>query len=131
MARIRENVWFKHGDKQPRPGILDGCTYTPRERVLRAATMWIGCWLLAPLAFLTLIPVAHLALTVGLLIAGPLIAVSRYRTTYYANSVEGVCPSCEREIKLALSVAQPPPLYTYCPLCGVPVHVVAKAEGEG
>lgn len=127
--RLRQSVWFKNGDKKPRPGVLDGCAYTHRDRIVRAATMWIGCWMLAPLAFVTLIPVAHLALTVGLLIAGPVIAVSRYRTTFYANSAEGACPSCGHEIKLALSLAQQPPLYTYCPVCRVPVHIVPEAGG--
>lgn len=106
--------------------MFSSTSYDQHDRLARAAKAWVICWVLAVLALVTFIPVVHLLASAGLFIAGPIMGYSRYRSLSTATGVTGVCPSCRKDITLKVQPEDRLPIWTYCPGCGAPLHLVAK-----
>lgn len=103
--------------------------FSVRDRVLRALVMLGVMWLLAVLA--VLIPVAHFVLVPSFLLAGPVVALRRYRVTEVNDRVTGACPTCDSEMAIPLDSSDPLPLWTYCPSAGHPIHLLdARIAGR-
>ena len=116
-------IWITSNDLPPQAGRLRAHNYSSHARWRGAVVLWIGCWVLAPLVFVTFIPLVHLLGALGLVIAGPLLAYRKYTTPYVAEAVTGHCPACAEPLTLTLKQAERPPLYTYCPKCSAPLQI--------
>ena len=81
-------------------------------------------WLLAILA--VAIPLAHFILVPGFLLAGPVVAVLRYRDTERNEQVTGECPVCGKPVTIPLDSSDQLPLWTYCPPSGDPIRVLEE-----
>lgn len=128
MAIVEQkHIWIKGNENALQEGgVFSITSYDPRDRLIRAAKACGICWALAVLALVTFIPVVHLLAAAGLFIAGPIMGYSRYRSLSTANDVSGVCPSCRKDITLKIQPEDSLPIWTYCPVCGAPLHLVAK-----
>ena len=127
MAVIEERgIWIKANEGAVGDGLFSVTLYNPSDRLNRAAKALGISWGLAVLALITFIPVVHLVLAIGLLIAGPITAYGLYRTSITANHVTGVCPACQQDMKLALQPAEHLPMWKYCPKCTTPLHIDAR-----
>jgi hypothetical protein len=100
--------------------------FSVKDRVLRALVMLGVMWLLALIS--VLIPVAHFVLVPSLLIAGPIVALMRFRVTEVNERVTGTCPTCGGDMAIHLDSSTHLPLWTYCPPAGHPIHVL-DADG--
>ncbi len=109
-------------------GTLHVRKFSVMDRVLRALLMLGLMWLLALVS--VLIPVAHFVLVPALLLAGPVVAFMRFRITEVNERVTGACPTCGREITVALEAGDRLPLWTYCPSAGDPIHLLDGADGR-
>lgn len=109
-------------------GTLHVRRFDQKDRVLRALAMVGGLWLLALVS--VLIPVAHFILVPGFLLAGPVLAVMRYRVTEANQKVTGACPTCGDEISIEMDTSDRLPFWTYCPPAGHPIHLL-DATGDG
>lgn len=89
--------------------------FTQRQRIKRAAIVWLVLWLLAILAIA--IPVVHFVLAPLLLIAGPVAAYLRYRERIMATRIEAECPLCNDDIFVSLPVKTELPHWEVCPQC--------------
>lgn len=116
-------IVIRSGD-QERPGLLHLNTYTPRERMLRAAKVWGLSWLLAVLSIP--IVIAHWVLVPGFFIAGPIWAYKRYSMTSAPDHVSGQCPSNGEQITLALEPSDRLPLWTHCPACKASLQLLEQ-----
>lgn len=105
-------------------GVFSTTHYTPHDRRIRAikalAALWGGAVLLIP------VPPIHLVLIPAFLIAGPVVAYKRYKTSIAANHVVGTCPTCKQDMNLTLQTTDHLPMWKYCPKCGAPIHIDAK-----
>jgi len=63
-----------------------------RDRALRAVKGWAGCWGAAVAA--VFLPVLHFVLVPSLLLAGPLVALARWRERVTILAADGTCPAC-------------------------------------
>jgi len=70
----------------------------PRTRMTRATLILLGCWIIAPIAFIVPphIPWAVLAFGGGLYLA-----VRQWRGEYLVNAFSGECPRCHAALRLA------------------------------
>jgi hypothetical protein len=109
-------------------GILHIKAFDAKERKLRAAKTWALMWLFAVLSLPIII--AHFVLVPGFLIAGPVLAVKRYRITEVPDHVSGLCPSGKEEFTLALESSDHLPMWSYCPVCNASLQLLEK-EGAG
>ena len=64
----------------------------PRERLVRALLVLLGCWALA--AVTILIPILHVVLVPVFFLAGPFFAWRRLREHATLLAVRGSCPAC-------------------------------------
>lgn len=103
---------IRHGELRVRK-------FSGRERWLRALGMLGALWGLAVVA--VFIPIAHFVLVPGLLLAGPVLAVLRYRAGEVVEGACGECPTCGRAITVVLDPAARLPLWTYCPPSNDPI----------
>jgi hypothetical protein len=115
-----------------RGGDADGTLYVRKfsvmDRVLRALVMLGAIWLLAVIS--VLIPVAHFVLVPLLLLAGPVLALMRFRITEVNERVTGPCPTCGGDMAIPLDSSVRLPLWTYCPPAGHPIHLLDAAAGR-
>lgn len=126
MAAIEEQeVWIKVNDGVTAcDGVLFETHYTPHDRRVRAIKALGALWGLAVL--LVPVPPIHLVLIPAFLIAGPVVAYGRYKTSIAANHVTGTCPTCKQDMKLVLQAADRLPMWKYCPKCSAPLHIDVK-----
>jgi hypothetical protein len=104
-----------------RAGTLQLQVFSERERGLRALKILGILWGLAVVT--VFIPVAHFVLVPGFLIAGPVMAVQRYRTGESVEGATGVCPTCGQPVTVPLDPAARLPLWTYCPPSNDPIRL--------
>lgn len=104
-------------------GTLRVRRYADGERWLRALKLLGGMWLVA--AATVFIPIAHFVLVPGFLLAGPVMAVLRFRVGETLEAALGACPTCGRDIEVALDPAARLPLWTYCSPSNDPIHLRA------
>ena len=95
--------------------------FDQKDCIKRALTRLGLCWL-ASIASLPII-FAHWVLVPGFFIAGPIVAVSAYRTKQINDRTMGECPACKKPIEVKLEPKESLPKWTYCPLCKDPLHI--------
>ena len=91
----------------------------PSERMRRATLGWGACWGLAIVA--VFIPLLHFILVPALLIAGPLVARSRWNEKATVLGARGVCPGCGKPQSIALKQPAGEAMPWRCPECGRPL----------
>lgn len=126
MAAIEEqDVRIKANDGVATcDGVFSATHYTSHDRLVRALKALGAMWGLAIVA--VFIPLAHFVLVPAFLIAGPVVARGRYKTSVAANDVVGACPSCKQNTKLLLQPADRLPMWKYCPKCNAPIQIDVK-----
>lgn len=124
----QQAILIKPNDGAAAFGVLHGTAYDERDRVRRAAKTLAVYWGLAPLLFFTFVPIVHLIGAGALLVAGPVAAALRYRTTYQSDQATGTCPVCKNAVTIRLEPAERLPLWKYCPLCHAPLQLVAQSN---
>lgn len=106
-----------------RAGTLHFLRFSDKERALRALRILGIMWALALLT--AFIPIAHFVLVPGFLVAGPVMAVMRYRVTEDMNAATGECPTCGQAITVQLDPSAHLPVWTYCPGSNDPILLQA------
>ncbi|MDX1812680.1 MAG: hypothetical protein R3240_12065 [Gammaproteobacteria bacterium] len=107
-------------------GTLFYTAYNPADRTTRAITALVVCWLLAGVTLF--IPIAHFFLVPAFLIAGPVLAFSRYKQEDSKEKVEGTCPRHNGQVTIKLENTDKLPKWTYCPECDGAIQLVEKAS---
>ena len=105
-------------------GVLHLQAFDDRERKIRAAKTWALMWLFAVLSLPIII--AHFVLVPGFLIAGPVMAIRRYRVTEVPDHVSGLCPSGKEEFTLPLETSDRLPMWSHCPVCKSSLQLLEK-----
>jgi hypothetical protein len=105
-------------------GVLHSRAFDAGERKIRAAKIWALMWLFAVLSLPIII--AHFVLVPGFLIAGPVLAVKRYRVTEVPDHVSGRCPAGNEEFTLALEASDHLPMWSHCPVCNSSLQLLEK-----
>jgi len=82
---------FVYHDKSA-PASARVVEHAGRDRAMRAARAWAGCWGAAIAA--VFLPVLHFVLVPALLLSGPLAAMARWREKVTVLGAEGACPAC-------------------------------------
>ncbi len=108
-------------------GTLHVRMFSVMDRVLRALVMLGVMWLLALIT--VVIPIAHFVLVPGFLLAGPFVALMRYRVTEVNERVTGACPVCGSDMAIPLDSSDRLPMWTYCPSTGHPIHLLDARLG--
>lgn len=106
-------------------GLLYSRHFEAGERMTRALKVLGVCLLLAVITLF--IPLAHFFLVPLFLIAGPVMAVMKYKVDSELEKVEGKCPECGRAINIELDPADKIPKRTYCPSCNKPLQLMYHA----
>ncbi|TPW15697.1 MAG: hypothetical protein FD130_1159 [Halothiobacillaceae bacterium] len=119
-----QTIYVKAGESSVREGILHFTQFSSTDRVGRAFKILGLCWLGALITLF--IPLAHFILTPGFLIAGVVMAYSRYMANSANESVQVACPACGKEVTIQLEPGDRFPLYTYCPSCHGGVQLTEK-----
>ncbi len=102
-------------------GTLHYLVYTQQELMVRA---WKALGLFWGLAVITVfIPIAHFFLVPGFLIAGPVVAYSRYRAKDTMERANGKCPTGDEETAIPLEASDQLPKWTYCSANNDPVQL--------
>ncbi len=117
-----ESIAIKSDDKGACAGVLESTVYSAGERTGRALKVLLVAWLLAAVA--VFIPIAHFFLVPIFVIAGPVMALSRYRAEVVPEKVTGSCPACGESITIDLDPADKLPKWSYCPNCNKSLHLV-------
>jgi len=111
----KHNVVMRNNSGQENPGVLHTTLYDQSEAFQRASKM-AGLFIL--LAFVTLfIPLAHFILVPSFLIAAVVVPRLIYKIREASERVQGVCPSCGKEVSIKLDANDRLPLWRYCPDC--------------
>jgi hypothetical protein len=124
---VERPIVLKSGDATGE-GVLHLQAFDTKERKIRAAKTWALMWLFAVLSLPIII--AHFVLVPGFLIAGPVLAVRRYRVTEVPDHVSGLCPSGKEDFTLKLEASDHLPMWSYCPVCNSSLQLLEK-EGAG
>ncbi|NOY71866.1 MAG: hypothetical protein GXP14_05735 [Gammaproteobacteria bacterium] len=102
-------------------GIFYFTRFSSTDRVGRALKILGICWLIAGVT--VFIPLAHFVLVPGFFIAGPVMAIMRYKVDKAAEKVAVQCPECGQNVEIQMEAQDWPPLYTYCPECNTSVQL--------
>jgi hypothetical protein len=98
---------------------VDGVLYmqglSGQRRLIRAAKIWALLWVLMVMSLPLMI--IHFILVPGFLIAGPVVAMRRYRVMELPHHGEGHCPCCKQEVSLTADDCNRLPLRMPCPAC--------------
>lgn len=125
---ITRPILVKSGDSENR-GMLHLQSFDAGERKVRAAKIWGLMWLGAILSVPIII--AHFVLVPGFLIAGPVMAMRRYRLTETPDHVSGICPANKEEFSLPLEASAKLPLWAHCPQCHASLHLEEPEQSFG
>jgi len=117
-------VIIKDDEGNQKDGTMYYTVFSAADRTKRAIIALIGCWIIAAIAIP--IPVAHLALVPGFLVAGPVLAYFRLKMSESKEKVLGTCPRHNGEITIKLENTDTIPKYTYCPDCDGAIQIVEK-----
>jgi hypothetical protein len=127
MSTVEQHpIAIQDGKNAAAPGVLNVTLYAPNDRTVRALKTLGLFWALAAVSVPIII--AHWVLVPGFLIAGPVMALRRYRMMRSVDGVEGACPTCRADIKVALEPNDVLPKWTYCPACNGPIQLVPTAS---
>lgn len=99
---------------------------TSRQRLWRTVDGLARCWALAVVAIF--LPVLHFVLVPALVLAGPLVARSRWLERATVMSAGGVCPGCAAPLQLQPRQRAGPELSFRCPSCGRPLTLRIAPE---
>jgi len=102
-------------------GVFHFTRFSSADRTGRALKVLGVCWLIAGVT--VLIPLAHFVLVPGFFIAGPVMALMRYKVDKAAEKVAVKCPECEKNVEIQMEASDWPPMYTYCPKCNTGVEL--------
>ncbi len=122
MANIKEiavHILDKADNRED--GVFIVNEFDSSERMMRAVKMLLAMWGIA--AITLFIPLAHFILVPSFLLAGPIMAYSRYSMQQASESITGKCPVCHEAITFKLEAKDRPPIWKPCPKCATPLHV--------
>jgi hypothetical protein len=125
---VTRPILVRSGDNESQ-GVLHLQSFDARERKIRAAKIWGMMWLGALLSVPIII--LHFVLVPGFLIAGPVIAMRRYRLTEIPDHVSGICPANREEFSLPLEASTKLPLWAHCPQCHASLHLEEPERAFG
>lgn len=111
--------------EQVRLGQLHSLQYSSGERMGRAVKVLLICLVLALIT--AFIPIAHFFLVPLFLIAGPVMAVMKYKQDSALEKAEGECPECGERVDIELEPTDKLPKRTYCPSCNKPLQLLYHA----
>ena len=111
--------------RPPRDVMVRICAWRPAERVARTLAGWLGCWALASITLF--IPVAHVLLVPGFVIAGIVLLLRRSREDQSFVDGRGACPACGMEQTFRLRGKVVLPKQAACPACRARLLVEALA----
>ncbi len=117
-------VYVKADEQGVKEGILHYTRFSSGDRMSRALKVLGLCWLAAGITLF--IPLAHFVLVPGFLIAGPVLAMMKYKVDRENESVSVECPKCGKAVSIKLDAADRLPVYSYCPDCNVSLQLVEK-----
>lgn len=117
-------VYVKPGTGIAEEGTLHRIRFNSSDRVLNAAKVLGVFWLIALIT--VFIPIAHFILVPSFFIAGPIMAFLRYRATSACKKITTRCPSCNKDVEIALEANVRLPMYTYCPACDAGLKIEIK-----
>ena len=120
---VTRPILVKSGDIE-NEALLHMKSFDARERKIRAAKIWGLMWLGAVLSVPIII--AHFVLVPGFLIAGPVMAMKRYRTTEIPDHASGTCPAGKEEFTVPLEASAKLPMWTHCPQCHASLYLHDK-----
>ena len=122
MPRLEDiPVTLKNNDGHVTVGNLQTTHYDHRDCIKRALQRLGVFWLLAGVSLF--IPLAHFVLAPGFLIAGPVMAYLTFKTTQVRNHTTGMCPVCDKDIKINMDTRDELPKWAYCPACNAPLQI--------
>jgi hypothetical protein len=99
------------------------CDLTTGQRAGRAAMGLLVCWLLA--VALVFVPIVHFVLPPIFLVAGPIVAWTRYKGTSVVLGGLAICPRCRAPMRIARATENWP-IEASCDECRAIVHVEPK-----
>lgn len=114
-------IQFNDNDGHSATAVMQTTVYESSDRITRAAVRLGACWAAAGVTLF--IPLAHFVLVPAFLIAGPVMAVSAYRTSQARDHATGSCPSCSEDVEIKLEADDELPKWTYCPRCNAPLQL--------
>ena len=117
-------IYVKADEKPVREGALSFTQFSSGDRMGKALTVLGMCWGAAGITLF--IPIAHFVLVPGFLIAGPVLAMMKYKVDRANDSVDVQCPHCDKTVSIKLDPADKLPLYSYCPDCNTSLHLTEK-----
>lgn len=117
-------IYVKAQDKPVAEGILNFKQFSSGDRTGKALTVLGLCWLAAGITLF--IPIAHFVLVPGFLIAGPVLAMMKYKIDRANEDVQVQCPNCEKSVTIKLDPADTLPIYTYCSDCNESLQLTEK-----
>lgn len=109
-------------------GVLHLQAFDDGERKIRAAKIWGMMWLFAVLSLPIII--AHFVLVPGFLIAGPVMAIKRYRVTEVPDHVSGNCPAGKEDFTIPLEASDHLPMWSHCPTCNASLQLLDKEPSQ-
>ena len=124
IKKEQQAIQIKSSEGKHYQGTLTFATYDKNARLKRAFSIFGLCWLLACISLF--IPIAHWFLVPSFLIAGPVMAVGRYKMTSANENVEGKCPVCDNDITIELDASDTLPKWTYCPICNKSIQLIEE-----
>jgi len=119
-------VDIQDDDKNSAEGTLFYTAFTAADRTTRAVTILLICWVLAGVTLF--IPIAHFFLVPAFLIAGPIMAFSRYKQQDAKEHVEGTCPRHKGSFSLKFEATDKLPKWAYCPECDGSIQILEKSS---
>jgi len=117
-----EAIIIKGNDSGAIVGELHTCSFSSAERMSRAGKVLGIAWSLALIT--AFIPIAHFFLVPLFLIAGPVMAVMKYKVETVLEKAYGVCPECSKTVNIILDPADKLPKHSYCPDCNKPLQLL-------
>jgi len=117
-----EAIIIRGNDSEASVAVLHSCSFSSAERLSRAGKLLGIAWLLALIT--AFIPIAHFFLVPLFLIAGPVMAVMKYKLETVLEKAHGVCPECSKAVDIILEPTDKLPKRTYCPDCNKPLQLL-------
>lgn len=119
---LSEAIIIKGNESAASVAELHSRSFTPGERMGKAGKILGISWLLALIT--AFIPIAHFVLVPLFFIAGPVLAVMKYKTETEVEKAHGVCPECSQSVDIVLDPKDKLPKRTYCPACNKPLQLL-------
>lgn len=114
-------VTILEGDTHSSEGVLYLSSFSRNDRLKRAFSSMLLCWLAAGLS--VFIPIAHFFLVPVLLISGPVLFYIKVNQQQAKEKIEGVCPSTQSPLLIELEANAKMPMWTYCTVCNKSIKI--------